>query len=95
MRPGDKVIIRQNPHHPRVQDIVGTIVASRPGEGLGRCDLVDVQYKHPKDGNEYILPFRLSCLVPADPSSLIMLAEYHEAIAIKLRTLAEADTPSE
>ena len=94
MRPGDKVLIRQNPHQPGVQDIIGTIVAFRAEEGFGGCNLVDVQYKHPKNGNEYILPFKLSCLASTDASSLIMLAEYHEAIAAGLRALAEADTPS-
>lgn len=91
MKPGDKVIIRQNLHHTGAEDIIGTVVAFRPGEGFGGCDLVDIHYKHPKDGNGYTLPFRLSYLESADPSSLIKLAEYHETIAAKLRALVEAN----
>ena len=90
MKPGDKVIIRQNPHHPGAEDIVGTVVVFRPGEGFGGCDLVDVHYKHLKDGKGYTMPFGLSCLGAAVPTSLIALAEHHEAVAAKLRALAEA-----
>ena len=59
LRPGHKVIIRQNPHHPGVDDIVGTVIVHRPGEGFGGCDLVDVHYKNPKDGKGYTMEIRL------------------------------------
>jgi len=32
MEPGTKVIIRQNPHHPGAENIVGTVIVFRPGE---------------------------------------------------------------
>ena len=34
------------------------------------------------------MPFGMSCLGPADPGSLIALAEHYEAMAAKLRELA-------
>jgi hypothetical protein len=88
MEPGQKVIIRQNPHHPGAENIVGTVTVFRPGEGFAGCDLVDVHYKNPRDGKGYTMPFGMSCLGPADPGSLIALAEHYEAMAAKLRELA-------
>jgi hypothetical protein len=91
MEPGTKVIIRQNPHHPGAENIVGTVIVFRPGEGFGGCDLVDVHYKHPRDGKGYTMPFGLACLGPADPASLISLAEHYETMAAKLRAMAKVD----
>jgi len=88
MEPGQKVIIRQNPHHPGAENIVGTVTVFRPEEGFAGCDLVDVHYKNPRDGKRYTMPFGMSCLGPADPGSLIALAEHYEAMAAKLRELA-------
>jgi len=88
MQPGDKVIIRLNPHHPDAVDIVGTVIVFRPGAGFGGCDLADVHYKHPKTGDGHTAPFGLACLGSADASALIALAERHERAAAKLRTLA-------
>ena len=34
LKAGDKVIIPQNPHHPGVDGIVGTVVVYRPSEGF-------------------------------------------------------------
>jgi len=85
LKPGDKVVIRQNPHQPGADGIVGTVILYRPGEGFGGCDLVDVHYKNPKDGKGYTMPFGLSYLGPADAASLIALAERYEAIAAQLR----------
>ena len=48
LKPGDKVLIRLNPHHAGAADIVGTVVEFRRGAGFGACDLVAVHYKHPK-----------------------------------------------
>ena len=88
MKPGTRVIIRQNPHHPSVVDIIGTVVVFRPKEGFAGCDLVDVHYKHPKDGKGYTMPFGLSSLGAADSASLTALAEQYETLAAKFRTLA-------
>ncbi len=90
LKPGHKVIIRQNPHHPGVDGIVGTVIVHRPGEGFGGCDLVDVHYKDSKDGKGYTMPFGLACLGPADAASLVALAERYEAIAAQLRKFADA-----
>ena len=88
MEPGDRVIIRWNPHHPGAEDIIGTVVVFRPEEGFRGCDLVDVHYKHPRDGKGHTLTFGLCCLGAAEPAGLIALAENHEAAAAKLRRLA-------
>ena len=90
LKAGDKVIIRQNPHHPGVDGIVGTVVVYRPSEGFAGCDLVDVHYKNPKDGKGYTMPFGLACLGTADAASLVALAERYETIAVQLRELADA-----
>jgi hypothetical protein len=94
LKPGERVLIRQNPHHPGAIDIVGTVVVFRPGEGFAGCDLVDVHYKHPADGTGHTTPFGFSCLGSADPASLVALAEHYETMAAKLRSLAEASTPN-
>jgi len=89
LRPGDKVIIRQNPHDPRAEGIVGTVMVYRAGAGFGGCDLVDVHYKRPSDGQGSTLPFGLCCLDAATPAELIRLAEHHERVAAGLRSLAD------
>ena len=94
LKPGDKVIIRQNPHHPGAEGIVGTVLVFRLREGFGESDLVDVHYKHPKSGKGYTMPFGLSCLGSADPASLLALAEHHERIAAKLRAIAKTSDPT-
>jgi len=94
MEPGQKVIIRQNPHHPGAENIVGTVTVFRPKEGFVGCDLVDVHYKNPRDGKGYTMPFGMSCLGPADQGSLIALAEHYEAMAAKLRELAMGTSSS-
>jgi len=88
MKPGDKVVIHLNPYQPAAVGIPGTVVVYRPGEGFGRCDLVDVHYKNPWDGKGYTLPFGLSCLGSADPVSLLQLADHYETLARQLRVLA-------
>lgn len=90
LKAGNKLIIRQNPHHPGVDGIVGTVVVYRPREGFAGCDLVDVHYRNPKNGKGYTMPFGLACLGTADAASLVALAERHEAIASQLRELADA-----
>jgi hypothetical protein len=51
MKPGDKVYIRSNPHRD-AENLVGVVVAVRPGEGFGGADLVDVRYTDPWTGKE-------------------------------------------
>jgi len=90
LRSGDKVIIRQNPHDLRTEGIVGTVMVYRAGVGFGGCDLVDVHYKRPSDGQGFTLPFGLCCLESATPAELIRLAEHHERTAANLRSLADS-----
>lgn len=94
MEPRQKVIIRQSPHHPGAENIVGTVAVFRPGEGFACCDLVDVHYKNPRDCKEYTMSFGMSYLGPADQGSLIALAEHYEAMAAKLRELAMGTSSS-
>ena len=88
MEPGDKVIIKQNPHHPWIRNIIGTVIVYRPGEGFLECDLVDIHYKDPSTGEGHTMPFGLSCLGLADESSLISLAEHYQSLADGLRSIA-------
>jgi len=90
LRPGDKVIIRQNPHDPRAEGIVGTVIVYRAGAGFGGCDLVDVRYKRPSDGRGSTLPFGLCCLQATTPAELTRLVERYERLAAHLRALAKA-----
>ena len=85
MESGTRVIIRRNPHHSDAVDIVGIVVGLRPGVGFGGADLVDVRYKHPRSGEQHIMPFNRSCLESATPAALTELAERYESIASDLR----------
>ena len=67
IRIDDKVVIHRNPHQCHAVDIVGTVVRLRPGEGLARCDLLDIQYTNPADGKPHVLPFSADCLEPTHP----------------------------
>ena len=88
MKPGSTVIIRTNPHHPAAVDIPGTVKAFRHGEGFGGCDLVDVRYEHPRDGKVHTMPFAATCLCFGDRETLVALADRHETIAARIRTIA-------
>jgi len=90
LRPGDKVIVKRNPHDPRSEGIVGTVMGYRAGMGFGGCDIVDVHYKPPSDGQSFTLAFGLSSLAAATPSELVRLAELHEGIASGMRSPADA-----
>jgi hypothetical protein len=90
MKPGQRVLVVQNPHDLRAEKIVGTVVSFRPGEGFGGSDIAEVHYKHPWTGEGYTMPFGLSCLGPADPSTLTSLAEHYEKMAARLREVAQA-----
>ena len=89
MKPGSKVIIRWNPHNTQAENIIGTVIHFRPGEGFGGCDLVDVKYQDFQEGKETTMPFSIDLLEPAEPSTLIALAEHYEKKARELRQLAE------
>ena len=90
MDPGTKVIIRQNSYHHGAEDIVGAVVSCRSKEGLGGCDIVDVRYVHPKTGQKYTMPFRISCLETVTSAALVSLVERYETIPDELRGLIEA-----
>ena len=90
LAPGHRVIIVQNPHNPRAEYIVGTVMVYRARAGFGGCDLVDVHYKNPGDGRGFTLPFGLSSLSAATGTELVRLAEHHEHVAANLRSLARA-----
>lgn len=90
MNPGDLVMIRLNPHHPAAINLIGKVVRFRPNAGAGATDLVDVEYRSPKTGESYVMPFGTACLDPASPTALRALAEHHEAVAAELRELARA-----
>ena len=89
MNPGDRVIIRHNPHHFAASGIVGTVVAFHEGIGFMGCDLADVRYVDPRDGEEHVMPFGTANLSPGEPAALIEIAERYEAAAAELRRLAE------
>jgi hypothetical protein len=86
--PGMKVVIRHNPHHPAAEDILGTVVEYRPGAGFARCDLVDVAYENPQDGEVRVMPFGKANLSQGDPATLTALAARYDALAAELRRLA-------
>ena len=82
MKPGDKVIIKFNPHHDGADKIIGTAksIEPRPG-GLRVCNLVYVEYMHPWEGRMYTMPFGLHNLQLTSETNLIALAKHHEALA--------------
>lgn len=92
LKPGDRVIICTNPHEPRAENVVGTVIVYRHGAGFGGSDLVDVHYKSPHDGQGRTRCFGLALLAAATPAELIRLAEKHESEAASLRALAKALT---
>ncbi|NLX99280.1 MAG: hypothetical protein GXY83_24350 [Rhodopirellula sp.] len=91
LAPGDRVVILQNPHDPRAEEIVGTVMVFRPGAGFAGADLADVHYRHPRDGRGVTLPFGLSLLAEPTPDLLIQLAERHERQAAALRAALTVD----
>ena len=88
LQPGSLVLIDSNPHHPRAAGILGTIRSFRPGAGVMRSDLADVEYDDPRDGQKHLMPFGLSHLRPGEPAWLLEAAERYEARARELRELA-------
>ena len=90
-QPGAHVILRSNPFHGTVVDIVGTVLAYRAGAGFAGCDLLDVEYVHPDDGLTYVRPFGLHHLSPGSPDVLLQMAQRYEALAAELRRLAGSD----
>jgi hypothetical protein len=88
LSPGDKVLILANPHDPRAENIIGTVLVFRPRVGFGHSDLVEVHYKHPRDGRGITFTFGLNCLAEVTPARLILLAEHYERLAQELRQAA-------
>ena len=64
LKPGQKVLIRFNPHHSGVKDAPGTIVTLHPGAGFAGCDLARVRYRHPVSGRRIVRPISLAFLSP-------------------------------
>ena len=62
LKPGQKVVIRFNPHHSDMKGLMGTVVALQPKGGFGGCDLALVRYRHPRSGKTCTLPFALTLL---------------------------------
>jgi len=89
MNENDRVIIQSNPHHPAAERIVGTVVALYPKAGFMGCDLIDVEYENPRDGETYVRPFADTFLSPANPELLRAMADRYEALAAELRADAE------
>lgn len=85
-KPGDPVMILDNPHHPDAIGIVGEVVSFRPGASL---DLVDVRYQRPRDGSEHVMPFGTAGLDPGDRAALLARATRHDEQAAKLRAMAD------
>lgn len=88
MKKGDKVIIRFNPHEKDADKVIGTVRDYRPGTGFGGCDLVDVEYVSPNNGQTYLYPYGRHNLQETSAAGLIALAEHYEAKAREFRQLA-------
>ena len=86
--PGSRVVIRHNPHTPGAENIVGTVIAYHPRAGFGGCDLADVEYEDPRDGQVHVMPFGTANLSPGSPAALLEMAERYETLASELRQLA-------
>jgi hypothetical protein len=84
LSPGDKVIIRANPHDSRAENVLGTVKAVRAAAGHGGDDLIDVCYPG-RDGKPVTLCFGRGCLALATRGAVIKLAEQLEAAARALR----------
>jgi hypothetical protein len=84
-KPGDTVMILDNPHHPDASGIVGEVVGSRPGVG---GTLVDVRYQRPRDGSEHVMPFGTAGLDRGDREAILARAARHEDQADRLRAMA-------
>ena len=54
------------------------------------CDLVDVRYEDPRDGQVHTRPFGTVNLSPGEPNELLEAAERFEALAARLRRLAQS-----
>lgn len=89
--PGSRVVIRRNPHHPPAEDVVGRVVSLQEGAGFMGCDLVEVRYENPRDGQVYERPFATANLSPGEPRVLLEMAERYEGLAAQLRALAEGE----
>ena len=87
-QPGSIVLIESNPHHPRAEEILGTVRAYLPGAGLMGVDLYEVEYQDPSNAEVHVMPFAPSHLAHGEPGQLLEAAERYEALAGELRDLA-------
>ena len=91
MNIGEKVIIKFNPHHDGVENIVGTIKSMESRRGSLRvCDLAYVEYFDFKNAQVVTMPFGIHNLQPTSEANLIEIAEFHESMAVECRRKAEA-----
>ena|GEM_PF-1207838 len=85
-----KVVVRFNPHHLDVKDVVGTLLAFRHGAGFEGIDLAVVRYTHPRSGKTYTMPFALACLEPAEVRTHRAPAGRHRAVVAQAHTCVAA-----
>lgn len=88
MKPGDKVLIRYNPHRRDADGVVGTVERVEHGTGFGGCDLVFVRYIEPWSGEEEVMPFGAANLVFGGGPKLLEIAARFERQAELLREIA-------
>ncbi len=91
VNPGDKVMIRHNPHREDASHIVGTVERVERGMGFQGCDLVYVRYVEPWSGEEETLPFAPGNLVFGRAPRLVEIAERLERQAGMLREMVSGD----
>ena len=89
MKPGDRIVIRFNPHREHASGIVGTVVSYEPGAGFMGTDLAYVKYTDPRDGFTETSPFGKANLMAGDREALLAMAVRHEEQAAALRQFAE------
>ncbi len=87
VNPGDKVMIRYNPHREDASHIVGTVERVEHGTGFGGCDLVYVRYVEPWSGEEEMMPFAPGNLVFGGAPRLVEIAERLERQGAMLREM--------
>ncbi|MBI4707628.1 MAG: hypothetical protein HY761_06860 [Candidatus Omnitrophica bacterium] len=88
MKTRDKVFISFNPHHLCNEKLIGTVKGYHPRAGVGGCDLVDVEYVYPRDGQTYNMLFGRHNLEETSANGLLVMADHYEAMAKYFRELA-------
>lgn len=91
MNIGDKVIVKFNPHHTGADQIIGVVKGIHPQAGVGGCDLVDVEYVNPGNGQTYKYPFgRHNLLESGSAADFQKLAGHYEALASFCKHMAQS-----